>query len=100
MFEIISYLFLIAATLVFLHIIVSFFGSFILTWYLEICYVDSRGCQIMVRHAPEHGPFKVYTEEYEDRTIIYYKCSYNLLYKLLKGPKRIYRKSKHPELLI
>jgi hypothetical protein len=100
MSEIISYLFLIIATLTFLHIIISFFGPFILIWWLETYYVDSRGYQIMVRYVPEYGPFKVYTEEYEDRTIVYYKCSYNLLYKLLKGPKRIYHKSKHPELLI
>jgi hypothetical protein len=100
MSEIIPYLFLLIATLAFLHIIISFFGPFILIWWLETYYVDSRGCQVMIRRASEDDPFKVYTETHEDRTIIYHKGSYNLLYKFFKGPKRIYRKSKHPELLI
>jgi hypothetical protein len=100
MFEILAYIFFILAILSVLYILLAIFVERILIPYIEAHYIDARGYRIVFHKIVRDKPFKLYTEQHLSLTVIHYKGFYRVLYQFLKGPKHIYRKSNHPELLI
>jgi hypothetical protein len=100
MFEVLVYTFLILAVLSVLYILLGIFVKHILIPYIEDHYIDARGYRIVFHEMVRDGPFKLYTEQHLSLTVVHYKGLCRVLYRFLKGPKHIYRKSKHPELLI
>jgi hypothetical protein len=100
MVQLLAYIFELLAILSTLYALLSIFVKHILIPYIEARYIDARGYRIVFHEIVRDGPFKLYTEQHLSLSVVHYKGFYRVLYQFLKGPKHIYRKSKHPELLI